>query len=1286
MPSFAEIANRIYRKVLGVDGTVGEDKNSISVLLDGATAVATVEAILSEAAASGETFPPERGSSAWRSEQQRQQVNLFGKPLLQMESNTPRGSLSAAMGLAMAGRRAFCSLWSSDLAASQDLVRRAVGRHLPLVIHTINRALPLNGESLGGSDEGIHQLTNSGAFILFAENGQQAVDFTLIARAVAERALVPAIVVMDGDETAFASQQIDLPSPELIEKLIGNSSDPISIADPAQQLLFGDERRRVPGWYSLDHPTLQGSYRDRHSFGTGAVSHTTFFGKQVKGILHEIFGEFADLTGRNYSSLNYHGKKGARKIVITQGAITGRCRTIVDLLQKREKISIAVVGIGTTAPFPAAELGEILQNCQEITLFDRSEPLLNELPPLYSQVAPLIPANCRSASIIYGVGGTPVNDADLIAACMAPHNRSAGEVPVYRMGITTLADNSNPKQQVLRDLLERNYPQLAELGIREEDSAAEESPATPSVLRASAGGETPTHRTPMAVRHLGKQGGVGHAGYHNLSRFWDQTGLLYRDGMESRQGVDPFAAAAHIPPLTSTFSSVGDGSIPFFNPENCSGCGSCWSNCPDSAIGAVSILPSKLLESALQMGGADALRPHLSELSREISLTTESGEAGTIIRKSWDTIMEQSPLSEERRASAEDAITTLISNIGALPVAHTEPLFHQPERLKAQSGELLSVVINPDSCKGCGICTRLCQDESNRQEIENPALTMMEQDSKDRENSYHTWSIWEQLPDSASTTLVNYGTYPDIGQLNATMLSRYASMTMAGGDSAEPGSGEKIVVRQLLGITEYHQQPLVRQLLKEMDEKQSGLVAGIREKLATASHADDLSLLAEGLGNLSSRQLDLTTLAEKTAGIEGDSVDAHELKEWVELAESIRIEKEKIEKGEHSLGRARYSLAFASGTAATWAGTFPYNPFQVPVVIGEAGEIGALASGLMEGQLEQTTEVHRLLRKAKALLKGRLPAERKEIDKTTWGDLTADELQQCPPMLLIGNDTTLGAGSAGELNWILNSRLPIKIIVLAEMDLGFSEAHADSRSELAMAALSQRGAYVAQCSIAAPEQMNRAMREALNYPGPALLRLHAPSPQRHGFGPEMTTVQAERAVNGRAFPLFSYNPEATGVFGTRISLGGNPESEISIAEWAFHEGRFSGQFQPLSPALQSQSANLEEWLKLDERGQNNKTPIFNEYAIEPDFARRLGQLVEQWQMLQELAGIVTPFTEDVREQADKAIAESHQREIDELKKGHQQEINNLRNQLESEITQRITERLVALTETQKKPN
>ncbi len=1476
MPSFTEIASRLYRQLLGLQQSPASDESGIITLLEGTVAIATVEAILSEVSATGESFPPEQGAIAWRGEQQRQQLNLFGQPLLQMESESPRAALSNAMGLVMAGKRASCSLWSNDLAAAQDLVRRAVGQHLPLVIHTINRAHPLQGESQGGSHQSLHQLRNSGACILFAQNGQQAVDFTLIAHTVAEQALVPVIVAMDGEETAFSMQKLQLPSPQLIQQLVGNSSDTITLEDPAQKMLFGENRRRIPCWHNLDRPTLQGGYQDAHSFGLGEIAHTQFFGKQVAPILEQTFDQFSELTGRIYGPLSYQGEYKSRQLVVTQGAITERCQQLIEQLREKHNGDLSVIGIQQIAPAPTDALRKLLQRADVITVLDQSEPLFDDEPPLYQQVSMLASPSCRIHSILYGNGGLPVRNRDLQAVFQLPMTRPS---TALRLGIDPLPRHNNPKQQAQHDLLERYYPELDSIQLRGKNSAAAQNdgavtiaivhtngaartlstqvaqqlyqttegelrsqlqrrwsawseshidcfsysttpltapldpeqpidialltehnpqqgipalermhsgtallidpgtldpqtylaalpsetmtqlqqlginlyavdyseedredialataqcigtlfsliqsasavelrenrlvdnyqpselkeqfqtalaPRTPLPLPQQAENRTPAPQTPMAVRHLSQGEESNIQGYHSLSRFWDQNGVLYRDGLEAQQGVDPYLATGHIPPLSSTFNSHTSQAtlLPEFDPQSCSGCGNCWSYCPDSAIGATALTPTQLLEAGMRMGGADALRPHLSNLTKVLSTITESGDSSILIKEGWKILMEQAPLAADRRTAADAAIEQLSENLGSMPLILTETLFNAHERSKAQAGELLTLVVNPDSCKGCGICTTLCQQESERLEQESAALQPVQSTSTLLETHYRNWRTWEQLPDTAASTLVELSDEGGIGSLQTTLLSRYAGMAVAGGDHAEPGSGEKLIVRQLLGITEYRQQPLIHQQLQTLDSLYRRLMEGIREQLATASHIDDLDGLAEGLGELTNRNLTLTTLAEKTADIEGEGVDAFLLKEWIELAEAIQKERQLIASGDQSLGRARYSLAFASGTAATWAGTFPLNPFQVPVTIGTAAEIGALASGLMEGQLEQATATQRLIHKANSLLKGGPPAERKEMDRLSWRDLNDDERQQCPPLLLIGNDTTLGAVASGGLSWLLNSELPIKVVVLAEMDLGFageaklhgsSHHHRDARSELALSALAQRNAYVAQTSIAAPEHLNHSIREALHYSGPALLRIHAPSPQRNGFNADQTVAQAALAVESRAFPLFRYNPDQAGVFGTRISLEDNPVKANSIASWANSEQRFAGLFSPFNN--QKSPTPLKEWMELDQRGQNSKTPVCtvegSELAIDAPFARRLGQLLEQWQMLQELAGVVTPFTHQVQQDAEASVAARHKAELETLQQNHQQELQALREQFEAEATDRITGQLAALVE------
>jgi len=207
MPGMRSIAIRWYRKVFGAP--VGSDirEEGLDTVLDGDTAVS-----LSEAAITSHAVHNAEG---------------------------PRGRVAAATGMALAGRRATAFLSGTDIATSQDLLSSAAGKHAPLVLHLSTRALAAHGAALGSGHESVHLSADSGFFMLFAANVQEAIDFTYIARRVTEASLVPGMVVMDGEQTARAPQDTRLLSPAQVSGFLGSPRDQIESPTSAQKLLLG---------------------------------------------------------------------------------------------------------------------------------------------------------------------------------------------------------------------------------------------------------------------------------------------------------------------------------------------------------------------------------------------------------------------------------------------------------------------------------------------------------------------------------------------------------------------------------------------------------------------------------------------------------------------------------------------------------------------------------------------------------------------------------------------------------------------------------------------------------------------------------------------------------------------------------------------------------------------------------------------------------------------------------------------------------------------------------------
>ncbi len=1421
MPRLRNMAIRWYRKAFGAPAGSDIRDEGFDTVLDGNSAVALSEAAVSNHAVLGNSSLSADAESVWLGESR----NVFGETLSAQAAEGPRGVIAAATGSALSGRRSTAFISGPDITTAQDLLVSAAGKHAPLVLHLTTRAATAHGAAIGSGHDCINACADSGAFVLVAANVQQAVDFTYIARCVAEQSLVPGIVVMDGEQTALASQNVRLLSPSQVAALLGPADERIDTPNEAQKLLFGEERRRIPAWHDLDEPVLTGALFDRDSYALGALARGPYFDDFVSEALADCSMQFAEKTGRRYEPLSTYRVDGAKTVLLALGSAIETACAAADVLRREHKRRVGVIGLQTLRPFPDVDIARILNGVEQVLVLERLDTPMSAEPPLVREIRACLnrcevanSPQCHSA--VYGVGGLPLSIADLVQLCTT-------DAPRSRAYLGVAFDNPSddqPKRAVLLDALRRAYPDVAGLGIR----ASPETTAPPpknsltiafenggneiagqagALLHRIAGGhirsrpatgwatgtgiawimhgddnlhdpgdeprpqvvvdvqarsiricdsaagfsapdgddpddillgslfgallsaslfdagprrivsvreqllegldqaererrveafrsglenlaalkDTATRaadrwhgEAPTSVQHLGRADDR----YASLPRFWDQVGVLYRDGFSDQLTAGPYLATGVVPPLSATFNDLSRSrsALPTFDPAACTGCSRCWTSCPDSAIAVVAASPTALIESGIQRTGADAVRQVTSKLASRIASQARTAEPATsfgpMLRDAFSWLEDKLP--EERRGQVRDGVDRIVDELGSLPVAVTEPFFQNPEARDRGSGELLSIVVNPDACKDCGLCVANCEPG---------ALLEHDQTSEALETAQERWTSWMRTPDTTSATIDRTADDPDFGELAALLLSRYCQFAVAGGDSAEPGSGEKLALRLLLSACEYHQQPIVQRFAKSLADSEEAVATRIRETLAETLAVDDLDAITEQLRQTTSPTIDVKTLAD------GDrSVDTEDLLRLADLVSRISAARRRLVAGEHGLGRARYGLAIAGGSVASWAGAFPDNPFQAPTLIDMSGDAAQLAAGLVEGQLQETAELARLLRLARLEVEqpDGVEWQRESLGRLRWQDLTEDELALCPPLVLAGSDEMLGGRGLGQLVGLINSGLPVKILVLQSLDFGLERLSFD-KATLGHIALSQRKAYVAQSSIATPRHLGNSFLRALAFEGPALLQVYAPSPNRHGFASSQSIEMAELAVTSRTLPLFRYDPGADGAFGSRISLEENPvphealvdheEARLTPADWAIRQDRFAACFAALDESAPTPTP-LHDWLELDGRGRARKTPFIcrdgERYSMTPAMLDVVSQCVGSWRTLQELAGIVTPFTSDVEQRVRAELAAGHQSEIDAMKQSFDDRIHAIHAETEAEIAGKIRSRLLQL--------
>ena len=1460
MPTLRNIAIHWYRKVFGAPPGSDIRDEGLATVLDGNSAVALAEASISGHAVLGGTSPSADAERVWRGEIENGNTNLYGEPLAAQSAEGPRGMVAAATGLALAGRRATAFLSGPDIAAAQDLLISAAGKHVPLVLHVGTRAVAAHGGALGSGHDCIHLSADSGFFMLFASNVQEAVDFTYISRRVAEDTLVPGLVVMDGEQTALAAQDARLLSPAQAGALLGPAAQHINTPTAAQKLLFGETRQRMPAWQDLDEPLLSGALFSPDSFALGAFGRRPFFDAFVDESLSAAFDLFAAKTGRRHAPVSSYRMDGAGLVLVALGAAIETARSAADRLRKQHKLRVGVLGIHSLRPFPGELLADALGNRDQVLVLERADAPLSGEPPLTREIrATVSSAGISCSPVVYGVGGLPLRVADLVALCRSEHT-----VGTRYLGLNFDDTSGNqPKREVLLDALRRAYPALAANGVRatEPEPAASGDRLTIAIERTgdagqeiagasgsllfeleeghirsrpavvsgdwsqrrvdwiSHGGDTlhdpgdglvadvtldvpsgsivlagesrrfnvplddgngdastraelllgglfgvlleaglieektrrvvsarrnqlesigahlrdsrmeafqagidgvteasdgdapaagsapdkPERETPAIVRHLRRDDDQ----VASLPRFWDQVGVLWRDSKQEQLTADPYFASGTIPPLSSTFRDFSDARqvLPTFDPALCTGCGHCWTQCPDSAIGVVAVTPAALIDAGIKLSGADAVRQVAPKLASRIISANKSSDSGTatfgpMLDDAFAWLEGKMPLADDRKQAITEGLASIGEKFSQLPVAVTAPFFKEPEARKKDSAELLSVVINPDACKACGICISSCEPD---------ALRLEEQNTARARDAQALWSCWSATPDTASETIERVAENPDVGAMAALLLSRYCQFAVAGGDGAEPGSGEKMAVRLLLAATEFQQQPLVQQFAASLKESGDAITALLHETLSGTLEMDDLDAISEQLRSTGSPRVDARTLSA-TAGTSADdhSVETDHLLRLIDLSKNIAAAHERLLQGKHGLGRARYGLAIAGGRTTAWAGAFPQNPFQAPVLIDMSGDAAQLAAGLVEGHLHETTDLARLMRLARLEIDKPDGADwqREALASLRWQDLSDDEYALCPPLVLIGSEEMLAGSGLGQLTWLLNSRLPVKVLVLQSLDFGIAGGGVhesapspvnNPRASLSLLALAQRNAFVAQTSVADAVHFGDCVLEALRHDGPALIQAYAPSPARHGFASDLSVQQAALAVRSRVLPLYRYNPSADGVFGSRISLDGNPqptelltaedddERPLTPADWAMGQQRFKNTFTPLGAEAKA-PVPLHEWLQLQGAERTRKTPYLatgsgddeQRFSMSPALIDTVVNCLDTWRTLQELSGIVTPFTERLEQEIRDAVAAEHRAELDEQKRAAEAEINAIREKTEAEIASKIRSRLMAL--------
>jgi pyruvate-ferredoxin/flavodoxin oxidoreductase len=335
----------------------------------------------------------------------------------------------------------------------------------------------------------------------------------------------------------------------------------------------------------------------------------------------------------------------------------------------------------------------------------------------------------------------------------------------------------------------------------------------------------------------------------DIHRFWAQTGSMYASGQGEQIPADPFISMSLMPAVSSHFRDMTGIRFehPEFIPENCTGCGDCYTVCPDTAIPGLVNEVGQVLDTVvkrLKKNGkpADllprAVRKMESTLQKSLADAAENESVADLLDVAIKATIEAADSDERQQLS--DEFTGFREELGSFQFSLTRPYFTTPEKKQPGGGGLLSITVNPYTCKGCMECVEVCKDE---------ALIPVTQTPDSIADLRKNWDFWLDLPNTPEKYVRVDDLEEGIGALETILLNKDAYLPFASGDGSCLGCSEKTVVHLFVATVESLMQPRVKAQVAKLDDLIARLKEHIRLELAGAIDPGDVEEMAAVLSD-----------------------------------------------------------------------------------------------------------------------------------------------------------------------------------------------------------------------------------------------------------------------------------------------------------------------------------------------------------------------------------------------------------------------------------------------------
>jgi len=330
---------------------------------------------------------------------------------IMMRTESEHSAMAACIAASLTGVRTFTATASQGLALMHEMLHFASGNRVPIVMCNVNRVIAAPWAFGSDQSDSLSQ-RDTGWMQFYCEDAQEALDTVIQAYSIAEQALLPVMVAIDGFFTSHFIEPIDIPDQASVDAFLPPFSVPtrFNIEDPAYV-------------NNVVNPEQYMGYRQR-SFEDM---------EKTRPIIREVNERYQRIIGRGYGVVEPLNCDGAEIVLVTSGAMTSTARVAIESLREKG-LAVGLLKLKAFRPFPTEEVQEVLKNVPKVAVLDRNISLGKEGIWCQELKAALYPLACRPEvyGFIAGICGADVSPDMIEGMVFQALNRAKPErVPTW---------------------------------------------------------------------------------------------------------------------------------------------------------------------------------------------------------------------------------------------------------------------------------------------------------------------------------------------------------------------------------------------------------------------------------------------------------------------------------------------------------------------------------------------------------------------------------------------------------------------------------------------------------------------------------------------------------------------------------------------------------------------------------------------------------------------------------------------------------------------------------------